>query len=203
MFRVNKIDTTERRHWRRSRVYIVNSEHILHFFLVFLLLTLKGKCLLWLYLKVVTRLTRSWLYVNGMVNMFNSFYLLNGNYVVLVKAIHKRQGADNIINSAAFDWIRFKVIFYLLVKQIVHILFTWKLILPKSFCSLLPCRNLFWNTWTHFWLIILFPQKSLVNLWLSGAFKRYKMGTLAKKSVKGCYKRLLQARKYWRYCKMV
>ena len=128
---------------------------------------------------------------------------MNGNYVVLVKAIHKYQGADNVINSAGFDWIRFKVIFYLLVKQIVHILFTWKIILPKSFCSLFPCRNLFWNTWTHLWLIILFPLKSWVNLWLSGAFKRHKMGALAKKLVKRCYKRFLQVRKYWRYCKMV
>ena len=34
------IKTTERRHWRRSGVFIVNSEHIPHHVLVFLLLTL-------------------------------------------------------------------------------------------------------------------------------------------------------------------
>ena len=35
------IKTPERRHWRRFVVFIVNFEHILHLFLVFLLLTLK------------------------------------------------------------------------------------------------------------------------------------------------------------------
>ena len=34
------IKTLERRHWRRSGVFIVNFEHILHLVLVFLLLTL-------------------------------------------------------------------------------------------------------------------------------------------------------------------
>ena len=34
------INTPERRHWRRSGVFIVNFEHISHLFLVFLLLTL-------------------------------------------------------------------------------------------------------------------------------------------------------------------
>ena len=34
------IKTPERRHWRRSGVFIVNCEHISHFVLVFLLLTL-------------------------------------------------------------------------------------------------------------------------------------------------------------------
>ena len=34
------IKTPERRHWRRSSVFIVNSEHILNLALVFLLLTL-------------------------------------------------------------------------------------------------------------------------------------------------------------------
>ena len=34
------IKTPERRHWRRSSVFIVNFEHILHLVLVFLLLTL-------------------------------------------------------------------------------------------------------------------------------------------------------------------
>ena len=34
------IKTPERRHWRRSGVFIVNFEHILHLVLVFLLLTL-------------------------------------------------------------------------------------------------------------------------------------------------------------------
>ena len=33
--------TLERRQWRRSGVLIVNSEHILHLVLIFLLLTLK------------------------------------------------------------------------------------------------------------------------------------------------------------------
>ena len=32
--------TPERRQWRRSGIFIVNFEHILHYFLVFLLLTL-------------------------------------------------------------------------------------------------------------------------------------------------------------------
>ena len=36
------IKTPERRHWRRSGVFIVNFEHILHFVLVFLLLNLSG-----------------------------------------------------------------------------------------------------------------------------------------------------------------
>ena len=35
-----KIKTPERRHWRRSDNFIVSLEHISHFFLVFLLLTL-------------------------------------------------------------------------------------------------------------------------------------------------------------------
>ena len=39
MFKVNNKDT-ERRHWRRSDVFIVNFEHILHLVLAFLLLTL-------------------------------------------------------------------------------------------------------------------------------------------------------------------
>ena len=39
MFKV-KIETPERRQWRRFGVFIVNYEHILHPFLVFLLLTL-------------------------------------------------------------------------------------------------------------------------------------------------------------------
>ena len=34
------IITPERRHWRRSGIFIVNFEHISHFALVFLLLTL-------------------------------------------------------------------------------------------------------------------------------------------------------------------
>ena len=34
------INTPERRHWRRSCVFIVNFEHISHLVLVFLLLTL-------------------------------------------------------------------------------------------------------------------------------------------------------------------
>ena len=34
------IKTPEQRHWRRSGVFIVNAEHISHFVLVFLLLTL-------------------------------------------------------------------------------------------------------------------------------------------------------------------
>ena len=34
------IKTPERRQWRRSGVFIVNFEHILHFVLVFVLLTL-------------------------------------------------------------------------------------------------------------------------------------------------------------------
>ena len=34
------VKTPERRHWRRSVVYTVNFEHILHVFLVLLLLTL-------------------------------------------------------------------------------------------------------------------------------------------------------------------
>ena len=38
MFKVNNKDT--RRHWRRSGLFIVNFEHILHLVLVFLLLTL-------------------------------------------------------------------------------------------------------------------------------------------------------------------
>ena len=39
MLKVN-IMTPERRHWRRFGVFIVNSEHISHLVLVFLLLTL-------------------------------------------------------------------------------------------------------------------------------------------------------------------
>ena len=35
------IKTPERHHWPRSGVFIVNFEHILHLFLVFLLLTLR------------------------------------------------------------------------------------------------------------------------------------------------------------------
>ena len=37
------IQTQERRHWRRSGVFIVNFEHISHLALVFLLLTLSWK----------------------------------------------------------------------------------------------------------------------------------------------------------------
>ena len=36
------IMTPDRRHWRRSGVFIVNFEYILHFVLVFLLLTLSS-----------------------------------------------------------------------------------------------------------------------------------------------------------------
>ena len=36
------IKTPERRHWRRFGVFIVNNEHISHYFLVFLLLTLNN-----------------------------------------------------------------------------------------------------------------------------------------------------------------
>ena len=36
------IKTPERRHWRRSGVFIVNFEHTSHLVLVFLLLTLSG-----------------------------------------------------------------------------------------------------------------------------------------------------------------
>ena len=39
MFKLT-IKTLERRHWRRSRVFIVDFEHISHLVLVFLLLTL-------------------------------------------------------------------------------------------------------------------------------------------------------------------
>ena len=38
--------TPERRHWPRSGVFIVNFEHILHLFLMFLLLIWTSKCLL-------------------------------------------------------------------------------------------------------------------------------------------------------------
>ena len=40
MFLKLTIKTPERRQWRRSGVFIVNCEHISHFLLVFLLLTL-------------------------------------------------------------------------------------------------------------------------------------------------------------------
>ena len=40
MFSKLTIKTPERRHWRRSRVFIVNFKHISHLVLVFLLLTL-------------------------------------------------------------------------------------------------------------------------------------------------------------------
>ena len=40
MFKVNTIKTPQRRHQRRSGVFAVNFEHILHLILVFLLLTL-------------------------------------------------------------------------------------------------------------------------------------------------------------------
>ena len=40
MFKVKNKDTRERRQWRRSCVFMVNFEHISHFVLVFLLLTL-------------------------------------------------------------------------------------------------------------------------------------------------------------------
>ena len=43
------IKTLERRYWRRSGVFIVNFEYISHFFLVFLLLTLKSKFQWFLY----------------------------------------------------------------------------------------------------------------------------------------------------------
>ena len=39
MFKLT-VKTLERRHWRRSGVFIVNFEHISHLVLVFLLLTL-------------------------------------------------------------------------------------------------------------------------------------------------------------------
>ena len=39
MFKVNNKDTSERRHWRYSGVFIVNFEHISHHVLVFILLT--------------------------------------------------------------------------------------------------------------------------------------------------------------------
>ena len=46
------IKTPERRHWRHSGVFIVNFEHISHFFLMFLLLLWTSKCffrkILWL-----------------------------------------------------------------------------------------------------------------------------------------------------------
>ena len=42
MSKVNNKET-ERRHRRRSGVFIVNFEHISHLFLVFLLLTLNGQ----------------------------------------------------------------------------------------------------------------------------------------------------------------
>ena len=41
---VQKIKTPERRQWCRSGVFIVHFKHISHFALVFLLLTLTGKC---------------------------------------------------------------------------------------------------------------------------------------------------------------
>ena len=41
MFKVNN-ETPERHHWRRSGVFVVNSEYISHHFLVFLLLTLNN-----------------------------------------------------------------------------------------------------------------------------------------------------------------
>ena len=40
IFRVNNKEVIERRHWRRSGVFIVKFEQILHIVLVFLLLTL-------------------------------------------------------------------------------------------------------------------------------------------------------------------
>ena len=40
MFKVNNSKTPEHCHWRRSGVFIVNTEHILHLAVVFLLLTL-------------------------------------------------------------------------------------------------------------------------------------------------------------------
>ena len=39
-----KIKTIKQRHWRRSGVFNVNFEHISHLVLVFLVLTLAGKC---------------------------------------------------------------------------------------------------------------------------------------------------------------
>ena len=39
MLKINNKDA-RRRHWRRSGIFIVNFEHILHLVLVFLLLTL-------------------------------------------------------------------------------------------------------------------------------------------------------------------
>ena len=40
MFKFKNKDTRERLQWRRSGVFIVNFEHISHFVLVFLMLTL-------------------------------------------------------------------------------------------------------------------------------------------------------------------
>ena len=48
MFKVNNKDartTPERRHWRRSGVFIVNFKHVSHLVLVFLLLTLSRSML--------------------------------------------------------------------------------------------------------------------------------------------------------------
>ena len=39
------INTPERRHWRHSGVFVVNFEHVLHLFLVFLLFTLNKQIL--------------------------------------------------------------------------------------------------------------------------------------------------------------
>ena len=55
MFKVNN-KSTRRRQWRRSGGFIVNFEHISHFFLVFLLLTfnkykLAEFSVIWLFVK--------------------------------------------------------------------------------------------------------------------------------------------------------
>ena len=42
MLKVNNNKTPKRRQWRRSGVFIVRYEHILHLLLVFLLLTLSN-----------------------------------------------------------------------------------------------------------------------------------------------------------------
>ena len=41
------VKTPERRHWRRSGIFIVNFNHISHFFLEFLLLTLNKLNVSW------------------------------------------------------------------------------------------------------------------------------------------------------------
>ena len=97
MFKVNNKDT-KRRHWHRSGVFIVNSEHISYFVLLFLLLTLNMWLPDGLILKHEPRVFSTNTYMIGLLLKMN-LPLSKKKYVKVTVVVARRRSYKVSVNS--------------------------------------------------------------------------------------------------------